>query len=109
MAGPNTPPVIDNESPPPGTVIESSVPVSFDVTDSSGILLTVLLAVYYPNEGRTELAYEGSRWLGPYALGSRRDPITNGFRFTTIRDGGWPSSPIVRVFAFDGVGTEQQA
>lgn len=105
--GNNSAPVVNNESPTAGTVVGATTPLSFDVTDASGVLLSVLVAVQYEN--RTELAYDGSQWLSPYALGSSRAAIHNGFRFTTIRDNGWPSSPMVRVFAFDDESPDQQA
>lgn len=106
--GDSVPPVTSNISPAPGTPITSSTPVLVDVTDESGLFRRVIIAVVLG--GITEMAWDGDAWLGRYAGGnSTRTPITNGFRFTVLRDlrsGGWPSSPTLRVFAFDQGGNE---
>jgi hypothetical protein len=100
-----TPPETSNPQPPPGTVITTSTPLSIDVTDESGEFRRVLIAVVLT--GLCELAWDGDAWLGNYAGGGcTRTPISGGFRFTVLRDGGWPSSPTLRVFAFDQGGNE---
>lgn len=99
------PPISTNIQPPAGTPITASTPVSVDVTDDSGLFRRVLIAVEL--RGLTELAWDGDQWLGHYAGGdSIRSPITGGFRFVVLRDGGWTSSPTLRVFAFDQGGNE---
>jgi hypothetical protein len=103
--GDSVPPVTTNVTPTPGTPIDVDQAVSVDVTDDTGLFRRVLIAVEL--EGQTELAWDGDTWLGHYADGgSVRDPIASGFRFTVLRDGGWPSSPTLRVFAFDQGGNE---
>lgn len=103
--GDAVPPTTSNVQPPPGTPISPTTPVSVDVTDDSGAFRRVLVAVEL--DGLTEVAWDGDTWLGHYAGGgSVRDPIAGGFRFTVLRDGGWPSSPTLRVFAFDLGGNE---
>lgn len=100
-----TPPTTSNPQPAPGTPISTTTPVSIDVTDDSGAFRRVLIAVELA--GATEVAWDGDQWLGNYAGGgSSRTPIAGGFRFTVLRDGGWTSSPTLRVFAFDLGGNE---
>lgn len=100
-----TAPITSNVQPTPGTPISSTTPVSVDVTDDQGAFRRVLVAVEL--DGLTELAWDGDAWLGHYAGGgSERTPISGGFRFTVLRDGGWPSSPTLRVFAIDLSGNE---
>lgn len=107
----NTPPEITNVSPPPGSPIAPGTPISFDVTDDSGSFRRVLVMVGYgagPLAGVTELCWDGDAFVGHYAAGTcLRTPITDGFRFTVLRDGtGWPAGPILRAFAFDLSGNE---
>lgn len=61
-----------------------------------------------PLAGVTELCWDGDGFVGHYAAGTcLRTPITDGFRFTVLRDGtGWPAGPILRAFAFDLSGNE---
>lgn len=99
-------PEVGNVSPTPGTPIEATTPISFDVTDDSGAFRRVLVAVIMGGSGVPELAYDGDAFLGPYVASSSRVVIPDGFRFTLQRSGGWPSSPTVRVFPIDLGGNE---
>jgi hypothetical protein len=105
----DTPPVVANVTPTPGTPIDTMTPLQLDVTDNSGELRRVLLLVAYstgPLAGVTELAHDGEAFVGAYAIGCTRDPITDGFRYNLLRHGGWLASPTLRVFAFDTSGNE---
>lgn len=105
-----TSPVIGNVSPAPGTPITSTTPLVLEVTDDSGALRRVLLTATYSAgalTGVTELLFDGDAFVGHYVGGrSGREPIPGGFRFTLLRDTGWPASPTIRVFAFDRSGNE---
>ena len=102
----STPPVIGNLSPTPGTLLQLTDPVSFDVTDNSGQFRRVMVAVFFPSTGITELVHDGDGFLGFFAASSSRVLIAGGFRFTVLRAGGWLSSPTVRVFPIDRSGNE---
>lgn len=100
-----TAPVISNPQPPPGTPIARTQAVSVDVTDDTGLFRRILLGVELA--GLVELCWDGDQWLGHYEAGPCvRTPITNGFRFTVLRTGGWDTSPTLRVYAFDRGGNE---
>jgi len=100
-----TAPVISNPQPTPGTPIAIAQPVSVDVTDDTGLFRRILLGVELG--GIIELCWDGDAWIGNYSTPAcERVPITNGFRFTVLRTGGWTASPTLRVFAFDRGGNE---
>ena len=101
-----TPPVIANMTPTPGTLLQPTDPISFDVTDNTGLFRRVMVAVFFPSTGITELVHDGDGFLGFFATSSSRALIAGGFRFTLLRVGGWLSSPTVRVFPIDRSGNE---
>jgi hypothetical protein len=79
--------------------------LQFDVTDDSGAFRRVIVCAVL--DGVTEVVHDGSTFLGNYAGGScSRAAISGGFRFVVLRDGGWPASPTIRVFAIDQQGNE---
>lgn len=100
------PPVVANVSPAPGTPLDPMQPVTFDVTDDTGLFRRILVTVRYAATGQTEVVHDGDGFLGFYQLACTRDPITDGYHYSVLRDGGWPSSPTMRVFAFDRGGNE---
>lgn len=99
-------PTVANVLPTPGTPIEENQPVTFDVTDETGIFRRILVTVRYSNTGITEVVHDGDSFQGAYSLLSNRNPISGGFHYSIIRDEGWPGSPTLRVFAFDRAGNE---
>jgi hypothetical protein len=106
---PGASPVSSVVSPAPGTPITTDTALVVEVTDDSGSFRRVMLLVAYSSgdlAGITELAHDGDAFVGYYSAGCTREPIDDGFRFTIIRDGGWPASPTLRIFAFDRGGNE---
>lgn len=105
--GPDTtPPVIGNLSPAPGTTIASTDALSFDVTDNRGTFRRVIVAVYFPTTGITEMVHDGDVFVGYFVGSSSRVVIAGGFRYTILRSGGWIGSPTVRIFPIDLSGNE---
>jgi hypothetical protein len=100
------PPVISNFSPPVGTTIDTLQPVSFNVTDTGGAFRRIIVTAVYPRTGIEEVVHDGATFVGRYLTASQRSIIANGFSFSVMRAGGWPSSPTIRVFAFDIAGNE---
>lgn len=96
-------PVIDNFSPPNGSVIERADPIFFDVTDNTGLFRRVIVLVR--QGGRWEAAFDGDDLLEGY-LSSSVVNITDGFRFSLRRDEEWAGPVTVRVFAIDRSGNE---
>lgn len=99
------PPASAVVSPAPGTEITAATPIVFDVTDDSGLMRRVLVAVYYAATGITELVHDGDTFLGRF-MACSRVAIENGFRYTVVPSGGWTSSPTIRIFAIDRTGKE---
>jgi len=98
-------PVVQNFAPTPGTLIASTAPIDFDITDDSGLFARNLIAVAF-SDGTQELVYDGASFTARYLAGSTVLPTTvgpdSGFRFTVRRTGGWIGTTItVRAFAVD--------
>jgi hypothetical protein len=98
-------PVVSNVTPTPGTVITRSTPVGADITDN-GTFRRIIVAVFYPATGLTEMVHDGDAFRGFYALSSTREPISGGFRYRVLRDGGWPSAPTLQAWPIDTRGNE---
>lgn len=102
----DTPPVVGNFSPAPGTPIARMAPVSFDVTDDSGELRLIFIVAFFPSTGVTEVVHDGAGFRGFYAASSSRVMIAGGFRYTVLRSGGWLAAPTIQTFALDRAGNE---
>jgi hypothetical protein len=100
-----TTPVVDNVDPPAGTAIAPADPLSFDVTDPDGFA-AILLSAEFPNVPGEELVFNGTNFTEPYAAGSTRVAVAEGFHFELRRAGGWPGPPSLTVYPFDSLGTE---
>jgi hypothetical protein len=95
-------PAVGNFSPALAAAVRKTDTISFDVTDALANLERVLVLVSYPNLNIYEMAHDGDSRGPRYAnTFCSRVPITNGFRYTLLRDEGWPSSPRVIPMAFD--------
>lgn len=99
-----TPPVVSGFLPAPGTVLGVNDPVQFDVTDTSGSLRAVVVAVSLVPSGSVELAYDPAGFMPRYR-NSSMVAIANGLRFSLRRVGGWAGQSIdVKVIAVDPSG-----
>jgi hypothetical protein len=106
LPGPDTtPPVVGAVSPAPGTAISPTQPVTFQVTDDSGVFRRIVVNATYPT-GVVECVHDGDGFRGFYSLNSTRVAITQGFAYSLLRAGGWPGSPTITVFAIDAAGNE---
>lgn len=99
-------PVATDVFPPTTTRLLKSTPVSFSVTDADNNLLRVLVAARFfgvqPNE---EVVFDGQGFQPLYS-NSVRTSIPGGFRYTIVRDGGWPGGPTFRIYAVDSSARE---
>jgi len=98
------PPAVTGISPAPGTAILPTTQLVFDVTVAGGVPFTVLiLTADMPSLSIREVVHDGFGF-GPAYRGpvNQRTAVTNGFRFTLMRDGGWPSSPTLTPYAVAG-------
>ncbi len=92
-------------TPDVGSPILPTAPVVFDLTDSTETLTSILIAVHH-DSGVVELAHDGTNFEPLYASGSTRVVITDGYRYSLVRAGGWTDTKVVvSAFPFAGSGT----
>jgi hypothetical protein len=105
----NQAPTISNFVPVTGSPILSTSVLQFDVTDYESNINRILLVVEFPNAAIREVIFDGDGFGPKYQNGSNiSTPITGGWRFTVLRDGGWllNDGPIITPFAIDLEGLE---
>lgn len=77
----------------PGTFAQASnTPLIFDVTDITPDLQIVLLWISFDAGANADMVHDDAGFFAKYASGSSRVAITNGYRYTIYRDGGWPAA-----------------
>ena len=108
-----TNPVIDDFDPARGSTIESDDSISFSITDadSGGVFSIIVVAASFQNEDgseRVDIIHDGDVFRVGY-VSSTRLAITNGWRYTVVREGGWPSTPKIEWFVVDEDGLGGQA
>lgn len=101
------PPLISNYVPPLGTIISRSQTIGFDVTDDRG-LTAVLIYVAFGSDpfGAAEIVHDSNIFRSPYNVSSTRVTISNGYRYTVTRVGGWQGRPNFVAHAIDREGNE---
>lgn len=101
-----TKPVVENVSPPVGTLLGMNTPILCDVTHPIA-LRRVLLTVSFEGKEQfaDELVYDGTEFTAPY-VGSSVSPISLGVHFVLIRQHGWPGAPTITPWAFSVDGAE---
>lgn len=97
-----TDPTVTLVSPSANSEIARTTPIVVDVTDEGG-LAAVFVWIDYP-VGPPDLVHTGDAFTALFAGGSTRSSITDGYRFTLRREGGWPYAPTVRIKPVDGSG-----
>lgn len=100
-----TPPTLANQLPAPGTLIDERTPLQFDVTDAGG-LRRVIVTMRDALDGVEEVVHDGDLFRGLFLGSSTRTVISGGWRYRVLRQGGWKSSPTMRVYALDTSGNE---
>lgn len=97
---------LTNAVPSSGSEITNTTVATFDVKDTEAFLGRVLIAVEYEAlGGATELVWDGAQVCGP-AFTVTKVAITDGWRYSVLRKGGWPASPKLRVFLTNFGGRE---
>lgn len=100
------PPYVTNVSPPTGSFITPQTPISFDVLDDQGFR-RIIIHASYPSTLTQEVVHDGQNFGLRYSnVANTVTPITGGFAYTILRDGGWPQGPTITPFAFDDSGGE---
>lgn len=94
-------PTVTVVSPAEGGALTPAGSVVIDVTDADGLAF-VELTIVYPG-GATEVAFRDGDFRRPYT--GTQAAITDGYRYTIDRDGGWPNgNPRFEVVAVDNGG-----
>lgn len=107
LSDPPAAPAIGNFAPTSGATTTRTGTITIDVTDDEGrtavALVTIAVALA---DGRVLTAYNGIDFPGPFAAGSARSNITNGYRYSLVHGGaGWPTSALAfRITAVDAQG-----
>jgi hypothetical protein len=102
--GAGTPPTVDVVSPAAGQALDRLGAVTFDVTDPEGLRDVV---VWTEVAGAWEVVFGGqATGFSPAYSTSTAAAITNGWRFTVRRAGGWSASPTFHALAFDTEGNQ---
>lgn len=103
----DTPPVVSNVSPTNLDQLAPTATVQFDVTDDSGSFCFIGVNVVFAGLGIQEVIHDGDGFGVRYVALSSRVPITDGFRYTIRRSGGWPATAAeLRIKAIDAAGNE---
>jgi hypothetical protein len=96
-----TPPIptITNILPPSPTILPPNSSIQFDAI-ALGVLKKTIIMVQMGTS--YEVIFDGDSFAPNY-VGSVKSTISNGFRFTVARIGGWLSTSIsLNIFAIDG-------
>lgn len=83
-----------------------NTPIVFDVTDVTPDLDSVILWVSFDGGQNAEMVAVDGAFFQAYASGSSRSVISNGYRYTAFRQGGWPADIRLDVRAFDATGNK---
>lgn len=100
-------PTVTNLTPAPGSNIVSTTALAFDVLDELDSFRRIIVAVNMPSEKVYEIIHDGDSFGPKYQNNAnQRTTVTDGYRYIVERDGGWPASPNLVVFAIDTTGEE---
>lgn len=102
------PPVVTVVSPPAQTAITAQTYVVFDVVDDSALFRRIIVMASFPLLDVLDVVHDGDKFGPAYSQRSQRTTITNGYRYTLVRNGGWPASPTIVPYAIDRDGNENQ-
>jgi hypothetical protein len=112
----NVIPVPPAPLPPPGVVIvalitpistiSKTTPVIIDVYSTAVPLRRAWVNASYAGLLPDDMVHNSDRFGAAYQGSTNvRSNITNGYRFTLLRDGGWPGTPSITVHAVDTLGS----
>lgn len=93
-------PVLANVAPTVGAIITSAQVISFEIT-STPALQRVMVFVRFPGARIEEVIWDGTDFTERYQGVSSRVAITNGFRYSVIRNPVWPDSPQFAIYAIN--------
>jgi hypothetical protein len=101
------PPVIKNISPSITFDVDPATPISFDVVSDAGLSSTMILCLptmfVDQASGAPELVHNGTTFSPLYLKHSTRTAISHGFHYVVLRDGGWPTPPVLGLYVANNV------
>lgn len=101
------PPTVENFSPAPGSTISRTQPISFTVADTDNdpalpsAFALIAILVYFPASGAYEVAHDGYAFAPGYSASTLTVISISNRTVVLRRQGGWPSSPTIRVRVVD--------
>ncbi len=96
-------PTLSNFAPAASTNISGTQVLQFDVTDVDADMTRVILIGSYSGVVDKDIVHDGEAFGTHYSNGENtKSVIANGFRYRVLRDDGWPGSPTILPFAYDG-------
>lgn len=107
-ATPSIPPVITLVSPTLGT-IGLQTAIALETTDEANAFKRIVLVAEFPTSKIKEIVYDGAGFGPMYTNPANvSTPITNGYHFDILRDGGWIANdgPVLTPFVIDTSGGE---
>jgi hypothetical protein len=103
-------PQVSDVVPTPSTTLTADEAITFKVTDVDVDIHRVFVVVTLPNSGVKEVVHDGDSFGPKYQNVSNylfySGPSSEVFNFSILRDGGWPESPTLTVYAIDDTGGE---
>jgi len=89
----------------PINTISKNTPIIIDVYSGSVPLRRAWINASYAGLLVDDMVHNGDRFGSAYqGLVNVRSEISNGYRFTILRDGGWPGTPAITAHAVDTLG-----
>lgn len=99
-------PTVENVIPSTGSNIQPGQIIQFDVT-TTNMLKRVFVLIKFNSLNIYEVCHDGTAFAPNYNnVNCMRNIITNGYRYTILRSGGWPDAPTIVADAFDTSGGE---
>jgi hypothetical protein len=93
----------------PISTISKSTPIIIDVYSTAVPLRRAWVNASYAGFLPDDMVHNSDRFGSAYQGSTNvRSNITNGYRFTLLRDGGWPGTPAITVHAVDSLGTTDE-
>lgn len=93
----------------PISTISKSTPIIIDVYSTTVPLRRAWVNASYAGFLPDDMVHNSDRFGSAYQGSTNvRSNITNGYRFTLLRDGGWPGTPSITVHAVDSLGTTDE-
>lgn len=89
---------------PADAAAAAATPIVIDITDATPGAQLVLVSAHFIGSDVEEVVYRRGAFRGNYIAGSSQTLITDGWRLSCKRNGGWPGPPVFSVDVVDADG-----